>query len=402
MQTGEKVPPACYAPLAKMPLLQPTSRVPVAGFYLLYFGTVGITQPFLPAYLRSLALSTTQVGLLLSLTPLMGLVAPYLWGYLADRTGHPSRVLTCVVLGLFVGFSPLLSVERFPLLVATFAAYAFFASSVTPLIDSLALQHVARAGGSYAHLRLFGSLGFVLSSTAFGLAVDHISRATVLTALALFGVLVLWSFTLRARSRPEGPLSPLSGLQFLGQRDIRWMLASTSLHWIACTPYNGTFAIHVTALGLPPSIVGLSFGLGVTAEVAVMLLYPRVAEHIAPRHLLALTFAASALRWAGLSLVQSPAALITLNLLHGMTFGAFYVSAIAFMARRVPPHLRASGQALFAAATFGLGGLVGYATVGAAYDWLGGHRLFAVAALLELVAAACVLRISPAKTAAPA
>lgn len=389
-------------PLATMPLSQATSRLPVAGFYLLYFGAVGVTLPFLPAYLRSLSLSTTQVGLLLSLTPLMGLVAPYFWGYLADRTGQPSRVLTIVIVGSFACFSPLLGVERYPFLVAAFAAYAFFASSVTPLIDSLALQHVAQSGGSFAHLRLFGSLGFILSTTAFGLSVDRISRATVLAPLVLFGVLALWSFTLRTRTTPGDTLHPLSGLQLLGQRDLRWLLAGTTLHWMACAPYHGTFSIHVTALGLPPSIVGLSAGLGVAAEVAVLLLYPRVAERIAPRHLLALAFAASALRWAGFSLVHSPTALITLSLLHGMTFGAFYVSAIAFMARRVPAHLRASGQALFSAATFGLGGLVGYATAGAAYDWLGGHRLFAAAALLELVAAALVLRISPEKTGRPA
>jgi PPP family 3-phenylpropionic acid transporter len=45
--------------------------------------------------------------------------------------------------------------------------------------------------------------------------------------------------------------------------------------------------------------------------------------------------------------------------------------------------------------TFGVGGLVGYASSGAAYDWLGGHRLFAVAAVLELAAVVLVLQASP-------
>jgi PPP family 3-phenylpropionic acid transporter len=84
--------------------------------------------------------------------------------------------------------------------------------------------------------------------------------------------------------------------------------------------------------------------------------------------------------------------LVALAPLHGLTFGAFYVASVAFLSRRVPPELRASGQALFSAVTFGLGGLVGYASSGAAYDWLGGHRLFAVAAVLELVAAVLVLQ----------
>jgi MFS transporter, PPP family, 3-phenylpropionic acid transporter len=371
-------------------------RLPLIGFYALYFGTVGIILPFLPAYLESLALSVTQVGVLLALSPLMALLAPPLWGHLADRTGRVGGVLTVLVLGALVGFSPLLFVDRFTALVATLATYAFFASSITPLVDSLALQHVTRHGGSYAHLRLFGSLGFILSSTLFGLAVEGVGRATVLAPLALFTALAAWSLTLREPQAARGAaLHPLAGLQLLRSRNLRWFLAGTALHWIACAPYHGTFSIHALALGLSPSVVGLSFGLGVAAEVGVLLLYPRMAERLAPRHWLALAFAASALRWGGLSLATSPGLLVALSLLHGMTFGAFYVASITFMARRVPPHLRASGQGLFTAITFGLGGLVGYTAAGAGYDWLGGHRLFAVAGLVELLAAALVLRITP-------
>ena len=97
-------------------------RIPLVGFYFLFFSTVGITQPFLPAYLRSLALSTTEVGLLLALTPLASLVAPPLWGHLADRTGRLSHVLTLLAMGAAICFAPLLSVDRFPALVATIAA----------------------------------------------------------------------------------------------------------------------------------------------------------------------------------------------------------------------------------------------------------------------------------------
>jgi PPP family 3-phenylpropionic acid transporter len=43
------------------------------------------------------------------------------------------------------------------------------------------------------------------------------------------------------------------------------------------------------------------------------------------------------------------------------------------------------------AVTFGVGGLAGYTAAGAAYDALGGHRLFAVAGVLELAPAVLVL-----------
>jgi PPP family 3-phenylpropionic acid transporter len=382
---------------------QAAGRIPLVGFYLLFFSTVGITQPFLPAYLRSLALSTTEVGLLLALTPLASLVAPPLWGHLADRTGRLSHVLTLLALGSAICFAPLLSVERFPALVATIAAYACFSSSITPMVDSLALNHVAQRGGSFAHLRLFGSLGFILAATTFGLMVKKVDRSTILVAVALLAALAAWSLSLRSRTPAGGTPHPLAGLRLLrDNKDLRWLLAATGLHWMACTPYNGMLAIHVLALGLPPSVVGICAGAGVAAEMAAMLLYPRLADRIAPRHLLCLSFLMSAVRWGGMAVVSSPFLIVALALLHSMSFGVFYVASVAFMARRVPQHLRASGQGLFTAVTFGVGGLVGFSASGAAYSLLGGgHALFAVAGVLELIAAMLVLQASPAPTPTP-
>ncbi|SEU32888.1 MFS transporter [Stigmatella erecta] len=375
---------------------QVAGRTPLAVFYFLYFGTVGITQPFLPAYLRSLDLSTSQVGLLLALSPLMSLVTPPVWGHLADRTGQIGRILTVLAVGATLCFAPLLKVDHFLALLATLAAFAAFSSSITPMVDSLALNRVAQVGGSYAHLRLFGSLGFVVITTSFGLMAQRVDARIVAVPLALLGLLALWSFTLHGRSASGASRHPLAGFQLLrGNTDLRWMLAATCLHWMACTPYNGMLAIHVLSLGLPPSVVGLSAGTAVTAEVAAMLLYPRFADRIAPRHLLCVAFGLSALRWLGMAFVTSALPLIALALVHSLTFGIFYVASVAFMARRIPVHLRATGQGLFSAITMGIGGLVGSASSGVGYALLGGHGLFAVAAGLEVVAALLVLQVSP-------
>jgi len=177
------------------------------------------------------------------------------------------------------------------------------------------------------------------------------------------------------------------------------LLASTALHWVACAPFNGSFSIHVTALGLPPTVVGLSAGLGVVAEIAVMFLYPRLFGRTQPRYLLCLSFAASAVRWLAMSLLDGGVALVLVQALHGLTFGLFYTATVSYLAERVPPQLRASGQALFAAVTWGVGGLIGFLTAGKGYDALGGHGLFAVAAAVELVPAALVLWARPPRPA---
>jgi MFS transporter, PPP family, 3-phenylpropionic acid transporter len=367
--------------------------LPVAGFYVLYFGALGVILPFLPAWLRSLGLAGWEIGVLLAFNPALALAAPPFWGYLADRLGRPDRVLSLIALGALLGFAPLALSSRFSALALSLASYAFFASSITTLLDSLALQRVALHGGSYARLRLFGSFGFVVSSTLFGLSVAEVDRRAVFVPMALMAAYFGWSFTLKARATSLPARHPLAGLALIRHRDLALMLAAACTHWIACAPFHGMFAIHVTALGLPPWVIGVSSGIGVLAEMAVMYAYPRFVERTSPRRVLLVAFLASAVRWAGMVAADSAPAIVALSLLHGMTFGAFYVAAVAFVSSRVPEQLRASGQALMTSVTFGLGGLLGYLSAGTAYDWLGGQRLFAVSAVGEFVPALLILLV---------
>lgn len=367
--------------------------VPLVGFYFLYFGALGITLPFLPGYLRTLSLSATEVGVLLALQPSLALVAPLFWGNLADRTGRPDRVLSIVAVCAALAFAPLLLVERFAGIFAVLLVYAVFASSVTTLLDSIALHRVAERGGSYARIRLFGSLGFVASSAAFGW-LGGFDRRVVLFAFVLMAAYAAWSFAVRIPPRfHEGERIPRRVL--LRNRDLALFLVTACLHWIACAPFHGMFAVHVTELGLSAAVVGLSAGLGVIAEVGVMWTWPRFAGRVAPRHLLAVSYGASALRWAGMAVADSPGAIVALSLLHALSFGTFFIGGVAFVARRVPAARRASGQALFVSATFGLGGLLGMLSAGAGFDLVGGHKLFALAAVVELVAMGLITRIGP-------
>lgn len=350
-----------------------------------------MTLPFLPAYFRSLGMAGWQIGALLAVSPVFSLLSPPVFGHLADRTGRGDRLLRIAVVGALLGLVPLAVAERFPALLGSMLCYALFAATIVPMVDSLTLARITSVGGNYAHVRLFGSVGFVVSSVAFGFAVAEVDRRAVLVPIALIAGLAVWSFGVRARAEPAHLAHPLAGLSLL--RDVPFTLAlvACAAHWIASAPFHGTFSIHVGALGLPPWVVGVSSGLGVVAEVGVMFAWPRLATRIRPLALLAVAFFGSAVRWTGMALATSATAIVLLSLLHGLTFGAFYVAAVAHVAAKVPQRLRASGQGVFHAITFGVGGIVGYLGAGTGYDVLGGSWLFAAGAGLDALAGVLVL-----------
>jgi PPP family 3-phenylpropionic acid transporter len=363
-------------------------------FYLLFFMFVGVTLPFLPVYYQSLDIQPSRIGLLLSVGPLFALVVPPLWGNLADRTGRPGLVLLVLSVGSFAGFGLLLTASTFAGVLGALAVFSSFNAATTTLIDSLALAQVERSGGSFARLRTFGSVGFVISTLLFGFGVDVVDRRVVWVALGLIGAYSAWTLLTLARwpaQRRDGPNADVSGARsLLANPQIRWLLVASAAHWVASAPYHGSLGLHFAALGFPPSTLSLSASIAVASEVVVFATWPRWSHLVRPRSLLLVAFGVSAVRWGAMGLTTSATGLVALASLHGLSFGAFYVASISWVADRAPASLRATGQSLFVAATFGVGGLVGFTGAGRLYDLIGGQRLFQVAAAAELLPALVV------------
>lgn len=371
--------------------IEPVSGWAGAGAYFLFYATIGITQPYLAPYYRSIGFSGAQIGVLLSITPVLSMVAPGLWGGLADRTGRADRLLRLVLLGATLSWLPLVFVDRFLAVLPALILLACFSSAVSTLLDALTITRVRLRGGSYALIRVWGSIGFILSTTAFGLLVPEVDRRVVYATLGLLAAAWVWSLGLRARSLPDPAPRRRAAFDLLADPSLRRILLATALHWMACAPWNGLFGVHVRALGLPPAVIGVSSGLAVTAEVVAMLAYPRLFEALRPERVLAWSFLASALRWLVLALTADPVVIAIVSVFHAFTFGTFIVAAVAAVTERVPDARRGGGQGLFVAVTFGVGGLAGFLLTGLAYDEVGGHALFGVAAALELVPALLLL-----------
>ena len=64
----------------------------LAGFYFFYFAYLGAFAPFFSLYLKSAGISAVEIGMLMSLPQLTRIVAPHLWGWLADRSSRRLHV----------------------------------------------------------------------------------------------------------------------------------------------------------------------------------------------------------------------------------------------------------------------------------------------------------------------
>lgn len=375
----------------------PPSATLIATYYFVLYAGVGVTLPYLPQHFRSLGFTGQQIGLLAAIGPAMSVLVPPLWGFLADRTRRADLLLSASALGVVAGHGLLALARWVPAAAGAMCVHALVASPQSVLIDTVALEHVRARGGSYPRLRLWGSVGF--ACTAFGFGLFYLGEPAEvprvpLAAMAIAAVAFAVSLGVRGSVPAERPRLA-DALHLLGRADLRLLFAATTAHWIACAAYNLFFVVHVKSIGHRPAIAGTALALGVLAEVAAMRAFNRIECRSSLPKLLRAAFAASALRWLVVATTGRAALLVAVQVLHGLSFGVFYISAVTYLSRAVPPSLRATGQALLVATTFGIGGSLGYVAAGHCYDAVGGPTLFAVAAALELVPLALAFGLRP-------
>jgi PPP family 3-phenylpropionic acid transporter len=177
----------------------------------------------------------------------------------------------------------------------------------------------------------------------------------------------------------------------LAGRELRAFIVCSFFHWLAQAPYHGYMALAFRERGLDEGATGLAFAVAVAAEVTVMASFAWLHRLAGLQLLLVACFGASAVRWWIVAHAHSPAVLIGVQLVHGLTFGAYYVAAVHRVRELTPPHLAATGQAVFAAIVFGLGGVLGYLLAGRAFAAGGGRWAFGAAAAMEVMALVAVL-----------
>ena len=384
--------PLALAPSVPACIVRPGRSDLIEVFYFFYYQSVGIYMTFLPAYLRGLGLSGREISTVFAVTPLLALVVPLAWAYLADRTHRHDRVLRVVVGGAWLGFVPMLFARSFAAILVGWALYALFAVAVGGLADAFAVARV-RAGAVYGRLRLWGSVGYVVAAVAVGALLSARGRAADRLVPIAMWLTLGCAFSRRCRLRgagePPRARAPPTSSRCCAIRACACCWRSRRCTGSAWRPTTSTSACSCTTSG-SAAVVGPRLLDRRRDGGVVLMMFHRLQARFRLPTLLAAAFAVSAARWLAIAVVSAPWALIALQALHGMTFGMFWSAAIALVAATVPASLRATGQALLIMA-INVGAAVGNAITGRVYDAYGSRLLFLLAAIGELAPLAVVI-----------
>jgi PPP family 3-phenylpropionic acid transporter len=360
-----------------------TLHAKLSGFYAVYYIAVGGFVPFWPLYLKHLGYSPAQIGTALAATGLVRVLAPVGWGWIMDRSGRrmgwiAGAMFACTLLFGMIPFS-----HGFAALVALHVAYAVFWNVALPAFDVVTLNHLARTGREYTRIRLWGSVGFVVSVAALGplLQATGIEPLPWIIVLGMLG-LVLLSLRIPDVHDLRSTEGFTSGFLEVALRPpVLALLAACFLSALSFAPFYGFFSIYLEDHHYSRTVIGGLWALGVLAEVTVFLVTARIIRHYGARPVLVFALATTALRWTLLAwFVDSPTLLVLGQLLHFSSFGLYHAVSVHFIHELFPGRLQGRGQALLAACSFGLGGSVGSYLGGYGWEHFGPQAVYLAAA----------------------
>jgi MFS transporter, PPP family, 3-phenylpropionic acid transporter len=362
----------------------------LSGFYLCYFALLGATAPFLGLYFESLGFSAARIGELIAIPMLMRCLAPNLWGWLGDRSG---RRLLIVRVGAFCTLASLSLIfisQTYAWLALVMALHAFFWHAILPQFEVITLAHLREQTARYTQIRLWGSIGFILSVVGLGALFQRYGMAlypwTLWAIIASIALSSCWV----PDAQPQVLLrdTPVSGFAAqLRQPGVLGFYLCVALMQLSHGPYYTFISIHLEHLGYTRGLIGGLWALGVLAEVLLFIYIPRLLQRVSLRQLLLASFLLASLRWLLLGFfAEHLSVLLLAQLLHAATFGSFHAAAILFVQRSFGPQQQGQGQALYAALT-GVGGAVGALYAGYSWTLLGAGWTFALASLAALAAA---------------
>ncbi|MBT0960795.1 MFS transporter [Denitromonas iodatirespirans] len=359
----------------------------LSGYYFFYFAFIGAFSPYFTLYLQSLAFSAADIAILMSLMQVMRILAPNLWGWLADRLGARMPIVRVSALASLAGFAVFFQTTSFAGIFVGMAVMAFFWSAALPLIEGLTFAHLAGQPGRYGKIRLWGSVGFIVAVLGIGHALTWlpVDSQLAMTAALLAGIVVF------ALCVPEAPRPPhhhdTPGLSaVLRRREVKALLCGAFFMSAAHGALYVFYSILLVDAGYSKALVGWMWTLGVVAEIGVFMLMPRLTRRFGLRRILLAAFVAAVLRFAMIGWgVSSLEVLVLAQLLHGATFGAYHAAAIAAVNRWFPGRLQSRGQALYGSLSFGAGGMLGGLISGYTWDWIGAAWTFTLGSVFGLI-----------------
>jgi len=356
--------------------MRPPTPRPLAAFYFTSFAVLGVHLPYFNLYAESLGFTGRQIGMLAAAMPLGKVLCGPLWTLWADRIGSRKGIALLATALATAAFAFMLGVQSFVAMCGVLYLYSALLAPQLPLVEATTLELADRHRWQYGRIRVWGSLGFIVSALLFGPFFDAHAIGHVRVAILAASVINLAATAAIPSVPPRTTWRRRDLSPGLLRGEVAAFFGCTLLMQASHGAYYTFFSIILDEAGYSRGWIGALWAVGVAAEMATMVGAGALHRRLGVAGVMTACLLLAALRWGITASTLWLPALVAAQALHAFTFGAFHVSGVTGTHRLFPEPLRSSGQSLYSGLTYGAGNMIGFFGAGVLYEWGGARPLY--------------------------
>ena len=366
----------------------------LSNIYFFYFATIGIVMPYWGVYLDYLEFNAQEIGQLMAIFLATKMVAPNIWATVADslaeRRGNSIGLIKIATALTVIIYTILYWASGFWAVGAVMLGYCVFWNATLPQLEAITLNNLPDKN-QYGRVRLWGSVGFIVTVILLGYSMDLAGERSILHAGGIALVLLFFSSLLLSGSKIKSHVTRsverenTAGVSQLLTPKIVAVLLLCMCMQMSHAPLQTFLSIYLRDHGFSHFQIGLLWSVGVICEIGIFLLASRLLRTYSLVTLLVFTFAIASIRWMLLGLFpETLLVVLGTQAMHAITFGLYHTAMIRVIDRLFVGRYQIRGQALYSSISYGLGGALGALLSGYIWDGLGDSALFICSGLFML------------------
>lgn len=354
----------------------------------------------MPSFLSSAGLDSRQIGNAFILISLATLIFAPSWGSRADKHGLRSKFLIGLPLVAVALMAPLILFPGYYQAILIALVQGALIVPLIPLADSICIERCKEFGWKYGRIRLWGTVGFLATSSIGGFVAEVIGWTPVmLLMLLIICLLAVGGFMLKASSplktseKSDFPFqnNNLSSRRTLTLRPfVLFFLVGTVLYQTAFGTYNLFFGINLEQVTHASKWISVAWTIATLSEILFFGVVDSLIKKVGPLKIMGVAMACGVLRWFLLAHTSSLPIILASQILHGVMLGGFVTGAVTFSSSIFPSTLKTFAQGLHNAAYNGLGGAMAAFTCSYAFSEGGANTAFMFSSIVAAASMMCV------------
>lgn len=325
-------------------------------FYALYlslFIGLGAYNTFLPVYLENtLGFTSSQVGLIMSIPSIIGIIFVPIWGLLSDLLKKQKLVLWLNVLISLLFTILYIITDSFIPILAVATGLEMFRNSILPLSDALATSYCNKKNKNYGQIRVIGSISFAVASFLCGQLIKITNNDLMFFYVFIVSMIGCLIITPTVNISKETELKEKLNLKedlpklFSNKAFILILLCGvcTSSLTEAMMSYQG---IHLINLGAGAELVGLLTVFMVVPELYFMVKSKDLLNKYGIIKMIGFASYALLLRWVVYSFTSNPWIFMIATSMHGVSISIVTICVFDYIGKIVNKKLYTTSMTVY-------------------------------------------------------